>query len=296
MTGHGAEGTVTVHSQGGLGNQLFIYATGLAAARRAGVQLRVDTSLHSRDPGRPFLLQALGLPAVYVDLSATHRPDRRLLRKALGGSIPPASCTYREPSFRYDPAALQQSVGGCMFGYFQSWRYLEPVAIEIRELLTGVQRRLQGPALAEVVARVSTPGAVVLHVRRGDYLGPNALRFHGLAGLSFYARAVEVLVRLGFNGPVLVFSDDVEASLEELAPLSPASAVGSCRLSPAAEILAMSAASSLVTANSSFSWWGAWAGERPGRPVLAPRPWFDAAEHDDRDLLPASWLSLGRDL
>jgi hypothetical protein len=51
----------------------------------------------------------------------------------------------------------------------------------------------------------------------------------------------------------------------------------------------------LITANSSLSWWGAWLGERPGRPVLCPRPWFSTRQVDYRDLLLPQWVSIGRD-
>jgi hypothetical protein len=60
------------------------------------------------------------------------------------------------------------------------------------------------------------------------------------------------------------------------------------------EMLLMSRAPALVTANSSFSWWAAWLGDRPGRPVVAPRPWFDDPSIDARDLLPPHWLTLDR--
>lgn len=45
-----------------------------------------------------------------------------------------------------------------------------------------------------------------------------------------------------------------------------------------------------VTANSSFSWWGARLRARPGV-TIGPRPWF-TADHDTRDLLPADWLTV----
>lgn len=47
-----------------------------------------------------------------------------------------------------------------------------------------------------------------------------------------------------------------------------------------------------ITANSSFSWWGAWLDPRPDKRVIAPNRWFNGAGHDTRDLIPASWQKL----
>ena len=287
---HGVEGLVTVHSMGGLGNQLFIYAAGLAAARNAGGGLRIDSSLHRHDPDRSFLLADLGFPAEYVDLRPP-APSRRR-REAREA---PHGCSYREPSFRYDSSAVRTPLASCMFGYFQSWQYLEPIADELREQFSRlVRQREESAAFREVEALVSRPGAVVLHVRRGDYLRAHALTYHGLAGIDFYGRAADVLRRMGFDGPLVVFSDDVAAARADLAELGDIDVVAGDGLDAVDEMLLMSRAQALVTANSSFSWWAAWIGAEDGRPVICPRPWFDDPATDSRDLLMPDWLTLQR--
>jgi hypothetical protein len=60
-------------------------------------------------------------------------------------------------------------------------------------------------------------------------------------------------------------------------------------------VLILSRVDGLVIANSSFSWWAGFIGERPGRVVIAPRPWFTQTKLDTRDLLLPDWLSVDRD-
>jgi hypothetical protein len=56
----------------------------------------------------------------------------------------------------------------------------------------------------------------------------------------------------------------------------------------------MSDASHLIIGNSTFSWWAAFLRDRPGRTVIAPRPWIDYKRFNERDLLPPDWITLGR--
>ena len=41
-------------------------------------------------------------------------------------------------------------------------------------------------------------GAIGLHVRRGDYMGPAHQKFHGLAEKTYYKRALLYLRQMGF--------------------------------------------------------------------------------------------------
>jgi hypothetical protein len=43
-----------------------------------------------------------------------------------------------------------------------------------------------------------------------------------------------------------------------------------------------------IIANSSFSWWGAWLNENPGKWVVAPAKWFNQGQHPAA-LIPKTW-------
>jgi hypothetical protein len=294
-TEHRTGDALTVHSMGGLGNQLFIYGAGLAAAAAAGVRLRVDVGQHAERPDRPPLLESLGLPAQYVDLGRQEPPStfgQRVARRIAAPGGAPWGCTHRERGYLFDPSVLEARPGDCLFGYFQSWRYLQPVEDGLRAHLFRLDAaRIDpgGPA-----QRISHPRAVVMHVRRGDYLHEGAQGYHGLTSRRFYVEAVAHLRTMGFDGPAFLFSDDVPAALRELAEIPGLEPLVAEPTDALDEMLLMSRAPALVTANSSFSWWAGWLGDRPGRPVIAPRPWFDDPSIDARDLLPPHWLTLDR--
>src|SRR5262249_54978997 len=47
-----------------------------------------------------------------------------------------------------------------------------------------------------------------------------------------------------------------------------------------------------IIANSSFSWWGAWLSNNPDKIVYTPAKWFNHADNDTRDLIPAGWRKI----
>jgi hypothetical protein len=53
----------------------------------------------------------------------------------------------------------------------------------------------------------------------------------------------------------------------------------------------MSLARHIVMANSTFSWWGAWLGERPGSCIVAPAAWGSGGERQP-ELVPPRWTTL----
>ena len=124
---HAHEGAVTIHSQGGIGNQLFIFGAGLALADQLECQLNLDSSQHQHTENLPFLLHNL-IPSFSTKLQeqicVVQSPSSVLQRHLLKKSIP-YCCSYSESSFRFDPNFFTLHANTCVIGYFQSWKYLE---------------------------------------------------------------------------------------------------------------------------------------------------------------------------
>jgi len=90
---------------------------------------------------------------------------------------------------------------------------------------------------------------------------------------------------------LFVFSDDIDSVERDFRPACP------CRFVRSAgewgafdEMRMMSLCDHAIIANSTFSWWAAWLGERPGKRVIAPKRWFaDGSIYDSADLVPDRW-------
>jgi hypothetical protein len=286
------EVAITVRLMGGLGNQLFQYAAARATALRLECPLYVDASNRSKaaqnKDSRNFALEWLVPPGDLV--GGSHRMPGRL-RRQLIHAVPQATPRgiFIESGFAYDPRLLDVQPGTTLFGYFQSWRYFADFATELRNEI--VQAAPRSAWFDDTIDSLSSLGDwTAVHIRRGDYTTARNEAFHGLLGPQYYQRAIEATGECVPDGPVVVFSDDPQYALtiledcrREVIVLHPPD-----QSHPMESIALMARASAVITANSSFSWWGAWLAG-PSVSVVCPSDWFRGASHDEADLRPPPW-------
>ena len=259
---------------GRTGNNLFQYALGRVLAGRHGVPLALDASWFNLRGWRE-VSHWLRLPLrarVVRRISPAARVLRKLTGKHYGEYRGGAILKEKTHDHSFDPAFLEAPGDCVIFGYFQSPAYFENIAEELRAelgpLISGAAR-----IPAEARRRLERPDSVAVHVRRKDYLDHAELR---VCGRDYYLRAMEQMRENVPGARFLVFSDDpewCEASFrgKDQEVFSAGGPAGS----PLLDLQSMSLASHHIIANSSYSWWAAWLGKKPGQRVIAPDRWFN---------------------
>jgi hypothetical protein len=299
---------ITVSLIGGLGNQMFQYAAGKALAERHGVPLALDISGFRDYALRPFLLDRLLVPEAPAESQTEPRKPEtnftrvkwkaridRLLGKAGLPKLASSPNEYREPHFHYDPAFETLGPRMSLFGYFQSERYFNSIAGNLRDWFSP--REPLGDAATAALKRIEASRLPVsVHVRRGDYLKPGTHEVHGILGESFYRHVFDRLENMiDRDAEIFIFSDD-PAAAERLLSFIPGSRLNHVRGDPERpweDMALMARCRHHVIANSSFSWWGAWLNPSSDKIVVAPRAWFVATELSKRitsDLYPPGWI------
>jgi hypothetical protein len=296
---------VVARLRGGLGNQMFQYATGRALAQRRGATLKLDITGFAEvgsDTKRQYELDSFQIQASMADgldlvqfgrvrKARSPRIDRvlRWLRiDRSNGALP----IYREPHFQFDPAVRDLRAPVYLDGFWQSERYFSDIATLLRREFSA-KAPLEREN-AELVRRIDAVNAVSLHVRRGDYVdNPSTNRWHGTCSLDYYQRALDYI---GFHAEaphLFVFSDDQKWTR---ANLRFATATTFVEINPLdrgyRDMSLMARCRHHIIANSSFSWWGAWLNPSHEKIVVAPKQWFSAARNDTRDLIPLGWVRL----
>jgi hypothetical protein len=285
---------------GGLGNQLFQYAAAKALSLHHQEDLLLDISLFQKDelhelevPRSFELYQFTGVKepiAGKAEMGLYQVPEmKNPLLKLLPRHRRPI---YTEPFFHYDANFWKARKHVLLKGQWQSPRYFEKYAAEIRGIL-----QLK-PELTERVAPLAdqfrSEETVAVHVRRNDYLRlPIILAWHGVMDTDYYRKAFSILEEKLGDFKVVYFTDDPQWVEQELVPLRGGTLVsGEMSRTHYEDFHLMANCRHNIVANSSFSWWSAWRNTNPGKIVIAPKRWFGNGPQDTQDLTPPDWLRI----
>lgn len=285
---------VNVILRGGLGNQLFCWATGFALSQKLSSRLNLFPQLIVRDDPelldpRNFDLDYYGLqgnsflPAVAVRFAKKggNRWTRAFHRRIFGA-------VFRESGFQYDAGLLKLSGPVTLDGYFQSWRYFDDYAESIRRILRSGQKQSTS---AQILGRsLSREPWVGVHVRRGDYVKVGAFE---LLGEDYYRNAISMAKSASGASRVIVFSDDITQARRLVNDAD--EYIGSENIALAGDVISLlSESTALVGANSSLSWWSAYLHKKSGALRIFPESWFTDPQIDTSDLLHPDWKTAGR--
>jgi hypothetical protein len=281
---------------------MFQYAAGRSLALRLGADLKMDRSyLDGTQMGntpRRYELGSFDVVERFADRAEvakwTARGETRfrtLLLRLLGaaGIRRPHPRVLRDPDFRFQPEFLSVSGDVYLEGYWQSERYFASVSDVIRREFSA-RNPLRGRD-DELARTLEAENAVSVHVRRGDFVRrPETYEFHGVCGVEYYRRCMEIVSGSVVDPHFVVFTDEPGWARENLPPARRVTFVDWDAPRPGwVDLELMRRCRHHIVANSSFSWWGAWLCGNPGKRVLAPARWFNRPGMDTRDLLPASW-------
>lgn len=287
--------TVVVRLFGGLGNQMFQYATAKSVALRNDTELILDLSWFSTASNRRHALGPFRVSTQTLEEITSKGTVGRFLRKGYQltkrlDDYLQGRPVFREKYFHFDPAVLNIRAPVCLDGYFQSEKYF----LDYQDLIASEFTVAAPPSdLAQaMLEKMGAQDAICLHVRRGDYVeNATTNTFHGVCSLEYYYQGLNI-VSTGLLSPhCYVFSDDPEWVRANFATILPMSVVDLHGPHEAHEDLRlMAACKHFVIANSSLSWWGAWLGSYPEKRVVVPRNWFRSGANDTKDLIPSDWI------
>lgn len=268
---------IIINLIGGLGNQMFQYASAKGLALQRQETLKLNTTAFDT-----YTLHQYGLHHFALSDSKINFLDNikiKLLK----------TIHYKEITFSYNPDIQKLKAQNILLtGYFQSENYFvnyRKELLDLFEIRTELKQQTK-----DLLVEIDKENSVSLHIRRGDYLDTE---IHNTDKTEYYKKAIYYISEKVNNPIFYIFSDDMNWVKDNFKIDFPTVYVTFNDASSNFEDLKlMSNCKHNIIANSSFSWWSAWLNTNPNKIVIAPEKWFETDDYDSQDVIPDSWIKL----
>lgn len=254
---------IIIKLTGGLGNQLFQYVKGRSLAFNKKTSLALDISWYKGRLNRKYMLNNFNIEAKIVNRF------NLLTTKIFSKN------NYIDTNKNTD---------------WQSEKYLEDIEdiikkeFTIKTPLSSINKSL----LEDIRSKTS----ISVHLRGGDYVVGNKSTFHGVCSPEYYSEAIEHIRRHIQSPHFFIFTDDLEWARKHINFPEPYTLVSNTENPPWEEMIMMSTCKHNITANSTFSWWGAWLNNNSEKIVITPKKWFNNKSINIEDLIPKTWIQI----
>ncbi|MBQ9419788.1 MAG: alpha-1,2-fucosyltransferase [Synergistaceae bacterium] len=191
---------------------------------------------------------------------------------------------------RYEPEFMRPGfIKGniIVLGYFQTCKYFSDFDEQIKREL-----RVRTPPSAQnavIIKELESCESVCVHVRRGDYL---KVDFGNVCGYEYYERAIRFISERVAD-PVFYFFSNDHSEIEWLKTNwnFPGVNVKYIDLNNPdyEELRLMYSCKHFIIANSSFSWWGSYLSDNPGKIICAPSSWVDERPIEETNIFVPGW-------
>ena len=298
---------LTIHCQGGLGNQLFQFIIGYILAKKNKINLRINIeSFNSYD--RQYELDKfpevhkLNIPKIknnYIFFKIFFYLNSKLYKILKILEIYKhinffffKKIEFEKSPFIFNGDLLKKKIvkNVSVIGFFQSEKYF----INYKKIVLKLFRfpKIKDKLVQKHLNLIKNKNSVAIHIRRGDYLNNlKARHFHGILGENYYKKSINFIKKKLKNPIFFIFSDDIELVKKTLPFFNNKKYIFTNAKSSINDLYLMSNCKHFIIANSTFSWWGAWLSKNKHKIVCAPKRWV-RARISTPDIIPENWIKI----
>ena len=142
-------------------------------------------------------------------------------------------------------------------------------------------------------AAIPSPQTAAIHLRLGDFItNRQAAEMSGVVGVEYLAKALTILREASIER-IVVFSDEPQKAFRIISQLSSIPVAQSKELfgrgtSPFHDLFALSTFNNIVCTNSTYSFWGAYLGDRASK-IICPRYFYRDISRE-AEYIPRDWM------
>jgi hypothetical protein len=277
-------GMVIAKVMGGLGNQLFIYAAAKRLSIMSHVPLKLDiiSGYNEDNFERNYSLNHFRINEEFAtnkDVYELNLGKRRNLPYHINKVLPFRYKRFIREDKLFDPRLLDLRVVNKVYleGYWQNENYFKDIEQIIRKNFEIVSPH--NHTNIELAKKMTATNSICLHARRINY--------EYLLSPEYYDLAIKHMVGKVANPHFFCFSDDIDWIRNNVIIAWPVTYIEYNKESKDYEhFWLMTQCKHYITANSTYSWWGAWLSANPSKIVIAPNNW------GYRAAVPKEWVIL----
>lgn len=254
---------------GGLGNQLFQYATAKKLAQLNNTSLYLLLDWYNQDFNK-----TKATPRIF-DLSnfdIKYKLPEGLFYRLYNKLYKPLY--YNEVnSFEFDDNLLKlRSKNIKISGYWGSFDYFNDFKAELQ---AEIQPKYLDDQNNDFLKKIKNLDSVSLHIRRTDYL---SIDVYCSLNIDYYERAINLIKKKINNPYFFIFSDDID-SIKQLLPQDLKYDLVNINKGYKSymDLYLMSQCKHNIIANSTFSAWAAYLNTSPDKITICPKNWFNTS-------------------
>jgi len=291
---------------GGIGNQLFIYATSRRLALKNNIELVLDHVsgfIHDKNFQRHYQLDHFNIKSRKATASERLEPFsriRRYLMRSRNKKLPFEERSYiQQEGTGFEPKLLNFQPKGKVYieGYWQSEDYFKDVESQIKEeLYIYPPKDLKNLTM---LRKIKNKVAIAVHFRFFDNLitGSNIKIQNNInTSIDYYKKAITRMNEYFPNAHYFIFSNQPQKVANYLLLDQEKMTIVDYNHNDQmayADLWLMSNCQHFIIGKSTFSWWGAWLSNNKKKIIITPKiekektqSWYN------KTFLPKTWIQL----
>ncbi|MFW3355555.1 alpha-1,2-fucosyltransferase [Aliarcobacter butzleri] len=237
---------IIVNIKGGLGNQMFQYATGKSLSIRKNTRLVINKKKHNLDDN-VYQLDKFKINLEYLEKESIEnitKPDEnykvllnilikyiknnkillyfmRMIKKYFMKFLPDSEAYYnpkhyfkehkeKEWTTNYKEELFDVSIPCVIEGYFPSYKYFKDIEENIKKDFSELSVELSFIG-ENILEQIENSNSVSIHFRRGDAVDNNEVArwYEGIVTNNYYRNSVNYMVKKIGNPHFFIFSNDM---------------------------------------------------------------------------------------
>lgn len=265
----------------GLGNQMFQYAFAKALQKHLKIPILLDKTWYNRqDISTHFGLDIFQIDLEYATGTQIKKAKDRItklpgfLRKIF--RLRKDGIAYSQ-AFDYHDEYLLPNDFTYFSGFFQNSKYLVGLDSELKNAFYFDVNLLSDFGKQRLEQILQTKNSVFVHIRRGDYC-----KLGWELNMDYYKRAIQYVLKHVDEPKFFIFGATESSFVKQFQKNLGLNEDNSLNLGETLitqnnqheDMLLMSYCEHAILANSSYSFWSAYLGDKTKRIVIAPTPWL----------------------